>query len=192
MRKLPKILTDEEIKRLYQHFHKNRRNKTNARDLAMTVLMLEYGLRISEVTSLERDALNMISGRMQVTGKGKKDRVLYVQPSHLKIIREWLDVKPESKWLFCVLFNSRGTPGKNIDPRQFREKLYRIGRKTNIATLHPHQLRHTFATKLYTYTKDLAMVQDILGHENITTTRIYTHISGADVKDTLKDFHNNR
>ena len=190
-RKLPKVLTEKEIESLHNYLQSSaaRRSLTNVRDYCLIILMLEYGLRVQEVCDLGRADLDMITGKLHIKGKGKKDRILFLAPQHLKHFEQWLAKRPESSWLFCTIHSSRGLPGYRLDQRQVRDKVKRIGKKIGRNDLHPHLLRHTFASRLYAHTKDLVRVQEVLGHEDITTTRIYTHISGADIKDTLLDFH---
>ena len=190
-RKFPKVLNSAEVDQLHRYFNNsnNKRAATNARDYCIIILMLEYGLRVQEVCDLRRDDVDMVTGRLQVRGKGKKDRILYLAPKHLRILSQWLEERPESEWLFCSLHGSRGIPGRQLDQRQVRAKIKQIGRRIGRSDLYPHLLRHTFATRLYDYTRDLARVQEVLGHADVSTTRIYAHISGADVRDTLLEFH---
>ena len=189
MKKLPKVLSDNEIAKLYKFFHKYRHSKTNTRDLCIVVFMLEYGLRVQEVCDLDRSDIDMVTGKLHVTGKGKRDRILFVQPRHLKLVENWLLIRPVGPFLFSTIHQSRGKIGKQLDQRQIRAKLKRIGKKIGRPDLHPHLLRHTFGTRMYNFTRDLVRTQEILGHQSPNTTRIYTHISGADVQDTLQQFH---
>ena len=192
-KKLPKILSDQEIVWLHRYFNtaNARRAATNARDYAMVMLMLEYGLRVGEVVNLKRDDIDMQSGRLHVRGKGEQDRIIWVTSKHLPILEEWLEQRPaDTPWLFCTLHSSRGEPGKPLQKRQVHQKIKRIGTRIGRPDLYPHLLRHTFGTRLYKKTKDLVQVQKILGHSNINNTRIYVTIAGDDTKKILQEYHN--
>jgi integrase/recombinase XerD len=153
----------------------------------MLRLMLNAGLRSSEVLNLKVRDVDWMSGKLMVRqGKGKKDRALWLNEEDLEILRKWRERKPESPRLFTTL---KGDP---INARYLRALVERLAKKAGLEKrVHPHTLRHTFATDLYKSTKDLRLVQKALGHANIQTTTIYTHIIDDDLENALRNLRIN-
>lgn len=182
--KLPEVLTPDEQAALMAQ--PNKRAPTGLRNLLMIRLMLNIGLRCSEVLNLGPYDINLTTGRLVVKqGKGNKDRVLWLGEDDLELLRRWQERRPESTYVFCTL------KGQHILTRYVRKMVARYAKKAGIAKrVHPHLLRHTMATDLYKQTKDLRLVQKILGHASITTTTIYTHLVDEDVENALKAFRN--
>lgn len=178
--RIPEVLTAEELKALLAQ--PNKRYPTGLRNLCMLRLMADLGLRSSEVLDLKVDDIDWNSGRLAVRqGKGGKDRVLWLSPVDLNLLRGWRERKPESCYLFTTLSGGR------LQARYLRAMVAREAEAAGIGKrVHPHTLRHTFATDLYRQTKDLRLVQKALGHASITTTTIYTHLVDDDLESALK------
>lgn len=146
------------------------------RDHAMFELMYSSGLRLSELVGLNQNALDMRSGDVRVLGKGSKERVLPVGQQALKALQDWLNVR--------ALYADDGEPavfvsqrGGRLNPRSVQARLSRWGiLKGADQRLHPHLLRHSFASHLLESSGDLRAVQELLGHADIATTQIYTHL----------------
>ncbi len=181
-RRLPEILTPEEQTRLLEQPNPNCR--TGLRNLCMIRIMLNIGLRASEVISLKAKHIDWLSGKVYIKqGKGNKDRILWLGEDDLNLLRQWREVKPESEYLFTTL------QGNTLNDRYLRAMVKRLGEQAGISKdVHPHMLRHSFATDLYRETKDIRLVQKALGHSDLSTTMIYTHIVDEELEQALKFF----
>ena len=184
--RLPEVLTDAERQRLLNQ--PNLKAPTGLRHHCMIRLMLNLGLRASEVLNLESGDIDWTSGKLHVKqGKGAKDRVLWLNDEDLDILGRWKQIRAElvgnlSGPLFSTL---KGGP---IDSRQLRAAVKRLARKAGIEKdVHPHTLRHTFATDLYRATGNLRITQKALGHAHVSTTQIYTHIADDEIETALKN-----
>ncbi|MGB7541340.1 MAG: tyrosine recombinase XerC [Burkholderiales bacterium] len=148
------------------------------RDKAMFELFYSSGLRLAELVSLDlRDAKEAIdAAEVAVTGKGRKTRRVPVGSKAIEALRAWLDVraklaKPEETALFV------GMRGERVSPRVIERRLKRWATKLGITVhVHPHVLRHSFATHVLQSSGDLRAVQEMLGHSSISTTQVYTHL----------------
>ena len=180
--KLPKVLTQEEVERFLATF--NTRYPTPHRDLCLCRLMLEVGLRCGEAVAVRPEHLSLQTCRLDVRdGKGGKDRTLWVTDDLRDLIAQWGGRRPESPWLFPT---SNGT---QVGTRQVRAMVKRRAKKAGIQEVErvsPHVLRHTFGTNLYKETKDIRLVQKALGHSDVRTTQVYTHIVDQDLEEALR------
>lgn len=187
-RKLPKVLTEDERDAFLDQF--NTRYKTPHRNRLMCRVMLEAGLRVGEVVALKPEHLDMQTCKLTVReGKGAKDRTVWIGEDLRDAIGEWLERRaedyPESLYLFP---NNNGGP---VDTSYMRRMVKRTAREADVREaekVSPHTLRHTFATELYRETKDLRLVQKALGHEDVSTTQIYTHIVDEDLEEAMRNF----
>jgi integrase/recombinase XerD len=121
--------------------------------------------------------------------KGRKDRTAWLDDQTLAdFLRKWKSRQPEgTKWVFSTLL------GKQLQYAYVRDALNRYVKRAHIKKdVHPHTLRHTFATELYKHTKDLALVQKALGHASISTTMIYTHLFDPDTELAIKAYHRSK
>lgn len=146
------------------------------RDHAILELFYSSGLRLAELISLDFNTLDLASGTLSVTGKGNKTRIVPVGSHAINAINTWLIArasiaKPEQPALFIT------KQGKRITPRaiQYRLKEWSIKQGIN-SDVHPHMLRHSFASHVLQSSGDLRAVQEMLGHANISTTQVYTHL----------------
>ena len=170
--------------------------ETGLRDRAIIELLFSGGLRVSELCKLNRDDINLERKEFVVRGKGSKDRPIFIDDSAATRVKEYLCVRHDS---LPALFlnNSRHTGDtstsgdyRRLTPRSIQRIIEKYTRAAGI-TKHvtPHTLRHSFATDLLMNGADLRAVQSLLGHSNISTTQIYTHITDTHLKDVHKKFH---
>jgi len=183
-RRLPDTLNNQERAALLSQ--PNKKARTGLRDLAMIRLMLNAGLRSSEVLNISVEDVDWISGKLIVRhGKGDKDRIVWINEDDLEIIKEWKEIKPSRPILFTTL------KGKKINDRYLRAMVKRRAKRTDITKdVHPHLLRHTFATDLLRSTKNIRLVQKALGHASLSSTMIYTHVYDEELESALKTFRN--
>jgi site-specific recombinase XerD len=184
-RRLPTVLNEDEQEALLQQPNPNRR--TGLRSLCLLRLMLNTGLRAAEVLNLKVNDIDWQSGNVMVReGKGKKDRTLWIGEADLKLLKKWLKYQaklPGSAFLFTT------RDGQRIMDRYLRCMVKRLAKQAGIdKDVHPHMLRHTFATDLLRKTKNLRLAQKALGHAQITSTQIYTHIVDDELEEALKTF----
>ena len=186
-RKIPEVLTEEEQKKLIDQF--NTRYPTSHRNKMMIQLMLDTGLRLAEACSLRWKDINLTSGKLVIReGKGAKDRTLWIGENRLEALRDWKERQIE--WLEDApehVFTTRN--GDPVSHRQVQKMISNYSEKAGIEkNVHPHTLRHTFATDLYRETGKIRLVQKALGHADLSTTMIYTHIVDEELEDAMKSF----
>ena len=147
------------------------------RDKAMMELMYSSGLRLSELASLNlNDKHAIFNGLLTVKGKGSKDRVIPVGRKAIAAVKEWLKVRAEfANPDEVALFTSKQK--RRLSIRQIRARMKKWGIEQGLsANVHPHKLRHSFASHILESSGDLRAVQELLGHSNLSTTQVYTHL----------------
>ncbi|MBU2712584.1 tyrosine recombinase XerC [Zooshikella harenae] len=172
-RKLPKTLTVDQLEHLLTAPEDD---PLQYRDHAILELFYSSGLRLTELVSLDMGDINLTSCLVKVQGKGNKERLLPVGSKAIESLMRWLSIRPVVAKQTCpALFVSlRGT---RISARQVQYRLTKLAQEKSLNTnLHPHMLRHSFATHMLEGSKDLRAVQELLGHKDISTTQMYTHI----------------
>ncbi|MBQ8156170.1 tyrosine-type recombinase/integrase [Candidatus Saccharibacteria bacterium] len=170
--------------------------ESGLRDRAIIELLYSGGLRVSELTSLNRDSINLERREFMVRGKGSKDRPIFISQSCADRVRDYLDARTDS---LPALFlnNSRNlqavdTSGdyRRMTPRSVERVVQKYARLAGITKhVSPHTLRHSFATDLLMNGADIRAVQSMLGHADISTTQIYTHVTDAHLRDIHEKFH---
>ena len=190
-RHLPEIYSPEQIDRLLRApDHKTVKGR---RDGAMLDLMYACGLRVSELVTLRTDQLHFDEGYIRVMGKGRKERLVPVAASTAKTVRAWIDrdrptlVRAPTESGAVVFLSVRGRP-------LTRARVWQIIRDLGVeaglpGNLHPHTLRHSFAGHLLSAGAPLRAIQEMLGHADIATTQIYTHVDQQRLKQVHKSFH---
>lgn len=149
-------------------------NVLEQRDKAMFELFYSSGLRLSELAGLNLEDLNFTEGVVRVTGKGSKTRVVPVGRYALDALRAWLPLRAAMARAPAVFVGRHGDP---LSPRAIQLRLKRWAARQGIAVnVHPHILRHSFASHILQSSGDLRAVQELLGHASISTTQIYTHL----------------
>jgi len=144
------------------------------RDQAILELFYSSGLRLSELTNLDLEHLDLAGGLVQVLGKGGKTRVLPVGRKAREALQAWLRLRGISAPQDNAVFLSR--QGRRLGPRAIQLRVKAAGERELGQHLHPHMLRHSFASHLLESSQDLRAVQEMLGHADISTTQIYTHL----------------
>lgn len=162
------------------------------RDKAITEMFFSTGLRLSELCSLER-YIDLKKGELSVRGKGDKLRVVFLSDSAKNAIREYLAERTDAEEFLFVSLTKAGKVIGKITPRAVERMISSRAREAGIPKkIHPHQLRHSFATDLLMNGADLRSVQELLGHANVATTQIYTHLTNKHLKEIHKAFHGQR
>ena len=174
-RGLPETLQIEDIQRL---FVLEGDDVLLLRDRAIFELIYSSGLRLAEVVQLNLDSIDMQIGQVRVTGKGSKTRVLPVGSHALNAVKAWLARRGElmrGNTEDVALFISRR--GSRLSARSVQQRLKVLARRTGIPNnVYPHLLRHSFASHMLESSGDLRAVQELLGHSDISTTQVYTHL----------------
>ena len=188
-KKLPTVLSVEEVMKILSLLNDD--TAYNARNHAMIEVMYACGLRVSELVNLKVSDLHLTSKMISTTGKGSKERLIPINDYASKVLRNYIiDHRPSlvkginSPYLFL---NNLGEPISRQSYFKLIKKLcLDAGIKKEIS---PHTLRHSFATHLLEAGTDLRLIQEMLGHEDISTTQIYTHLSKQKIKDIYNTSH---
>lgn len=191
-RKIPEVLDQREQKMILSQLEPAISPRL-IRNRALIQLLLDTGLRAAEVINLRHRDLDLATGRLWVrNGKGRKDRGLWFNGSSRGALLAWLDLKarvscganfPPAGYFFTDL-----TGKKPICGRWLRKLVNRLADQAGIAKrIHPHTLRHSFATDLLRDTKNLFLVSKALGHSNISTTQIYLHLADPELEEAMKN-----
>lgn len=187
--KLPHFLTLEQVDLLLAE--PKRDTLLGMRDHAIIQLFYASGLRISEMSALTTDRVNLQQGYVMPLGKGSKERVVPMGKQAIEAISEYLDdARPRlaAKRICERLFVSR--QGRGLTRQRLWEIIKKYAREAGIRiNVTPHMLRHSFATHLIERGADLRIVQTMLGHADVSTTQIYTHVSRRHVQDLYRKFH---
>jgi len=177
-KRLPAFLNVEEVQRLLAV--PDLSHPTGRRDLAILELIYASGVRVSEVVNLNLEQVNLDTREIHVIkGKGAKDRIVLMGEPAARALAEYINhgrKKRQTKWAENPLFMSK--TGKRLDERAVQKIITKITAKADVdKRVYPHILRHTFATHLLDGGADLRVVQELLGHSNLSTTEIYTQVS---------------
>ena len=195
-KKLPIFLAEDEVSRLLEA--PDGKEVSGLRDRAMLETLYSSGLRVSELVGLNIDDIDFIGGVLKVFGKGRKERLVPIGDRALKCIRAYLEKrsprpansKPASQKRLggsAVFLNKSGT---RITDRSVRRTLEKYIHITSLRQdVSPHTLRHSFATHLLNRGADLRSVQELLGHMNLSTTQIYTHVTSERLKAVYDKAH---
>nr|MCX3303509.1 tyrosine-type recombinase/integrase [Bacillus pacificus] len=133
------------------------------------------GIRLSELSSVELKDISISQKNIRVTGKGNKQRIVYFGTKTLRNLSRWLKIRDSLKPSSDYLFISRD--GKHLTNRSIQVRLETFAQKYASRHIHPHMLRHSFASHVLDSSKDLLAVKDLLGHADISSTQIYTHLN---------------
>ncbi|WP_279013316.1 site-specific tyrosine recombinase XerD [Thomasclavelia cocleata] len=187
-KKLPVILSTTEMQEILETIKIN--DHISCRNRCMLELMYATGLRVSELINLNVSSINLYMGYIKVIGKGDKERIVPIGEIAKTILDIYLNqyrdkfIKKESSLLF---FNNHGN---KLSREEFYIILKQVINKTSInKKISPHTIRHSFATHLLENGADLRSIQELLGHSDISTTTIYTHISNQKIKNEYQQFH---
>jgi integrase/recombinase XerD len=183
LRRLPSVLSVEEVGRLLAQPDAGTRR--GLRDRAMLELLYATGLRVSELVGLGRGDINLDLGVVRCIGKGSKERIVPVGRPAIEAVRAYLDSRRDAA---PPLF--MGNKGQPITRVAVWRIVRRYARGAGIrAPISPHALRHSFATHMLEGGADLRSIQELLGHVNIVTTQIYTHVSIDHLREVHRAYH---
>lgn len=164
------------------------------RDKAILELLFSTGLRVSELCGLDRD-IDLSRDEFSVRGKGEKVRVVFLSPAAKKAIKEYLDKRGDVDGALFIQMGKAAKSAKDLrlTPRSVERMIKHYATKAGITRkVTPHVIRHSFATDLLESGADLRSVQALLGHSNIATTQVYTHVTDKHLREVHKRFHGQR
>jgi integrase/recombinase XerD len=188
-RHLPEVLTLDEIDSMIAQLDMSK--PESHRNRAIIEMLYGSGLRVSELVNLRLSDIYRQEGFMRITGKGNKQRLVPISPVADQWLEYWLedrsklDIKPEYS---DIVFLNRY--GRQLTRAMIFTIIKTLAKQADIhKTISPHTLRHSFATHLLQNGADLRIIQDLLGHEDITTTEIYTHLEIQDLREAILKYH---
>ncbi len=188
--KAPQILPQLVIREQLDHLLDDDWGSTplDLRDRAVCEILYGSGLRVSELCQLDMDSVEWSTGILRVLGKGRKERLVPLHAAGMAALRRWRDEgRPNfavtSEEVSAIFYNRRANRLGTRDVRRILDARVQTGH------VHPHALRHTFATHLLEGGADLRVVQELLGHESLTTTQIYTHVSKSRLQNIHRQTH---
>ena len=188
-KRLPSFLSSDEITKLVDA--PSRPCWEEKRDKAILEMFYSSGIRVSELVGLNHDDLDFFGGLVRVRGKGKKERIVPVGQVALGCLRAYLDAKSPKEAAHGIkkpFFLSR--LGGRLTDRSIRRMILKYVKRTGLGKeVSPHTLRHSFATHMLDRGADLRSVQELLGHANLSTTQIYTHVTTQRLKDAYAAAH---
>ena len=184
-KKLPSLLDPDQVKQLVEI---DGENWIDYRDRAMLELLYSSGLRVSELVNLDDESIDLADSLVTVTGKGDKTRIVPIGSKAIEAVHAWLSqrnqIEPRDP---KALFISKR--GSRISTRTVQQRVNHLGHQQLLTPVHPHMLRHSFATHVLESSSDLRAVQEMLGHADISTTQIYTHLDFQHLAKTYDNAH---
>jgi len=190
-KKLPRFLEYEEVQRLLNTPPTN--TWLGARDRAILETLYSTGMRVSELVALNMEDVDFLGEVIHIRGKGKKERISPIGSSALQAIQHYIEFRNkrmanDSSFDARVLFANKH--GKRLSTRSVRRKMDKYLREAGLdPSISPHTLRHSFATHMLNNGADLRSVQELLGHQSLSTTQVYTHITTSKMKQVYDDAH---
>jgi site-specific recombinase XerD len=189
-----KFLTTEQVERLLNQ--PSISTKIGLRDKAILEILFSTGLRVSELVSLNRDQINLKSRELGVVGKGGRARVVFISHRAKKWLERYLVARADHyKPLFIRYSGKKPDPSVSgeslrLTARSVQRMVDKYRRKAGLVIrVTPHVLRHSFATDLLSQGADLRSVQELLGHKNVSTTQVYTHVTNRRLREIHEKFH---
>lgn len=192
-RKQVSFLSSEETERLIDAVETT--TVQGIRDRAILELLFSSGLRVSELVNLNRDHINLKRGEFMVRGKGQKDRPVFISPEASEWLASYLETRTDPAVPLFIRysgFKTGDSQGESfrLTPRSIQRIVQHYAKLAGITKkVSPHTLRHSFATDLLMNGADLRSVQSMLGHSNISTTQVYTHVTDQHLREVHQKFH---
>ena len=194
VRKQVTFLHYDEIVRMIEQIPTD--TEVGLRDRAIIELLFSSGLRVSELVNLNRDHINLKRREFMVRGKGQKDRPVFVSPAAADHVQQYLDAREDTLAALFLSYSRRHTAPstsgdyRRLGARSIQRMISQYAKLSGITKhVSPHTMRHSFATDLLMNGADLRAVQSMLGHSNISTTQVYTHVTDQHLKDVHERFH---
>jgi integrase/recombinase XerC len=190
-KKLPMFLEYEDVKKLLQTPPMN--NWLGARDRAILETLYSTGIRVSELVALNMDDIDFLGEVVHVRGKGKKERISPIGSSALQVIQHYMEFRNKRaqssrNFDMKVLFVNKH--GRRLSTRSVRRKMDKYLKMAGLdPAISPHTLRHSFATHMLNNGADLRSVQELLGHQSLSTTQVYTHLTTRKLKEVYENAH---
>jgi integrase/recombinase XerC len=190
-KKLPHFLEYEEVKRLLETPPVD--TWLGARDRAILETLYSTGIRVSELVGLNMDDVDFLGEVVHIRGKGKKERIAPISSSALQVIQHYMEFRNKraqsnNNFDSKVLFVNKH--GKRLSTRSVRRKMDKYLKMAGLdPSISPHTLRHSFATHMLNNGADLRSVQELLGHQSLSTTQVYTHLTTKKLKEVYQDAH---
>ena len=190
-KKLPRFLDYEEVKKLLDTPPMN--SWLGARDRAILETLYSTGIRVSELVALNMDDIDFLGEIVHVRGKGKKERIAPIGSSALQVIQHYMEFRNKraqnnDNFDSKVLFVNKH--GRRLSTRSVRRKMDKYLKMAGLdPAISPHTLRHSFATHMLNNGADLRSVQELLGHQSLSTTQIYTHLTTTKLKNVYENAH---
>lgn len=194
VRKQVTFLTHDEVRRMIDTVPEDG-SLSHLRDHAILELLFSSGLRVSELVNLNRDHINTKRREFMVRGKGQKDRPIFISEHAAKVIDEYLALRSDTLPALFLNYsrnNTSGTSGnyRRLTSRSIQRMVSRYAKLAGITKhVSPHTMRHSYATDLLMNGADIRSVQGMLGHSDISTTQVYTHVTDQHLKDAYEQFH---
>lgn len=188
-----KVLDEDGLKRLLAA--PDVLDKAGIRDRALLETLFSTGLRVSELASLNRDTINLERKEFAVVGKGRKERIVFLSDSAGEWLEKYLRSRHDSFKPLFIRYQGQVDPAEEgeamrLTARSIQRIVEKYVKGVGLSVkATPHTLRHSFATDLLINGADIRSVQEMLGHSNISTTQIYTHVTNQHLKDVHKAFH---
>lgn len=190
-RKLPQVLSVEEVDKLLNFTPKK---FNDIRNKAMLEVLYATGMRVSELVNLKFEQIDLTNKFIRVFGKGGKERVVLLNNKSIQALKEWLKIREKKfgkkdlgEYKNYIFLSKLGKPISRVDFwEQLKNYVKHLGITKNVS---PHTLRHSFATHMLKFGADLRVVQELLGHSDISTTQIYTQIDRQYLKEIHKKYH---
>ena len=189
----PNFLSGEQVERLLTA--PTLSTSQGKRDKALLELLFSTGLRVSELVSLDRDKVDLNSREFGIIGKGRRPRVVFLSRRSAEYLIEYLKIRDDNYKPLFIRFAGKKDPASSdesmrLTPRSIQRMIKKYARKIKLPVeVTPHVMRHSFATDLLMAGADIRSVQEMLGHKNISTTQIYTHVTNKQLKDVHDAFH---
>ncbi|MHC4460998.1 MAG: tyrosine recombinase XerC [Planctomycetota bacterium] len=190
-KKLPRFLEYEEVKRLLETPPMD--SWLGARDRAILETLYSTGIRVSELVALNMDDIDFLGEVVHIRGKGKKERIAPIGSSALQVIQHYMEFRNKraqsnSNFDSKVLFVNKH--GRRLSTRSVRRKMDKYLKMAGLdPSISPHTLRHSFATHMLNNGADLRSVQELLGHQSLSTTQVYTHLTTRKLKEVYQNAH---
>jgi integrase/recombinase XerD len=190
---IPVVFEESDLEKLLNTCYEDSTPR-GLRNVAMIELMYASGMRVSELVTLKLSQLSLmhradIPPHIVITGKGNRERIVAINKKSIEALQAYLNTikRTNNIWVFPSAESGAGHITRQYFAKILKKIAYKAG--LNFTKISPHKIRHSFATHLLNNGANLRVIQELLGHKNIGTTQIYTHVSNSSLKHTIEEFH---